>query len=148
MSPEGSIVFDAEPLIAYLNDEPGADVVEKYLNALENGDIDGYMSPVTLAEVRYICRRELKTSIVTEFLDYLTQFISIFEARQCWRQAADIKYTEQVPLGDAFALATQMRALNPNLGSSTAPPEAKLLVGADDHFDDFESIIRFRSEPG
>ena len=46
-----SIVFGAEPLIAYLDDEPGSDVVETWFDRVAPGTVDGYISPVTKTEV-------------------------------------------------------------------------------------------------
>jgi len=50
-----TIVFDAEPLIAYFCNEPGSDTVETYVDAVE-GTADGYISAINLAEVHYIVR--------------------------------------------------------------------------------------------
>ena len=50
-----TIVFDAEPLIAYFCDESGSDTVETYLDAVE-GAADGYISAINLSEVHYIVR--------------------------------------------------------------------------------------------
>ncbi|WP_231727232.1 hypothetical protein [Halobacterium sp. CBA1132] len=46
-----TIVFDAEPLIAYFCNEPGSDTVETYIEAVE-GAADGYISAINLTEVR------------------------------------------------------------------------------------------------
>ena len=32
-----SVVFDAEPMIAHADDEPGSDAVEEYLDAVASG---------------------------------------------------------------------------------------------------------------
>ncbi len=40
------VVFDAEPLIAHADDEPGSDVVEEYLDAVAVEDAAGYTSRV------------------------------------------------------------------------------------------------------
>ena len=42
-----SVVFDAEPLIAHADDEPGSDVVEEHLDAVAVEDTAGYASCVT-----------------------------------------------------------------------------------------------------
>jgi len=38
------VVFDAEPLIAHADDEPGSDVVEEYLDAVAVEDTAGYVA--------------------------------------------------------------------------------------------------------
>jgi hypothetical protein len=38
------VVFDAEPLLAYLDDEPGATAVRQVIEAVQAGDCDGYIS--------------------------------------------------------------------------------------------------------
>ena len=50
-----TVVFDAEPIVAYFCDEPGSDIVEQYVAAVE-GVADGYISAINLAEVQYIVR--------------------------------------------------------------------------------------------
>lgn len=140
------IVFDAEPLIAYLNDEPGADKVEEYLDKLESGIIYGFISPVTLTEVKYICERELAEEKVNDFFNYLFQFITVVETAEYWKVAARLKNQHNIALGDAFTLATRTRSIAEGRVSSIDPP-VKALVGADDDFDDVENIIRFRSDP-
>jgi len=50
-----TIVFYAEPLIAYFCNESGSDTVETYVDAVE-GAADGYISAINLAEINYIVR--------------------------------------------------------------------------------------------
>lgn len=50
-----TIVFDAEPLVAYFCDEPGIDPVETYVDAVM-GSSEGYISSVNVAEVHHIVR--------------------------------------------------------------------------------------------
>lgn len=52
------VVFDAEPLIAHADDEPGSDVVEEYLDAVAVKDTAGYVSCVNFAEIRYTLARK------------------------------------------------------------------------------------------
>lgn len=41
-----AIVFDTEPLVAYLDDEPGSDTVEEWIDRVASGEIEGYISPL------------------------------------------------------------------------------------------------------
>lgn len=133
------VVFDAEPLIAHADDELGSDVVEEYLDAVAVDDTTGFVSYVTLSEIRYILARKYDRPIADEYIDWLTDLgIKPVGVDDCWRGTADHVLSHNPALGDAFALATA-DGLN-----------AVLLVGADADYDtvDDVSITRFRNEAG
>jgi predicted nucleic acid-binding protein len=132
------LVFDTEPLIAYLDDEPGSDTVEAWIDQVASGEIDGYISPVTKTEILYVGSRvgfrwdDLQASLTR--LEELG--VVVTDPRDCWETAAEIKRQHPMALGDAYALAT-----------ATAV-DGTLLVGIDDDFDGIEARIeRFRSDP-
>jgi len=132
-----TIVFDAEPLIAYFCNEPGSDTVETYVNAIE-GAADGYISATNLAEIHYIVRAidgEERADAVVDVLE--ESGIRRVDSEQIWAPAADFKFRYSLALGDAFALGT------------AAHVDGMLLVGADDDYDDVTDvpIARFRTEP-
>ena len=132
-----TIVFDAEPLIAYFCNEPGSDTVETYVDAIE-GAADGYISAINLAEVHYIVRAidgEDRADAVVDVLE--ESGIRRIDTEQTWARAADFKFRYSPALGDAFALGT------------AAHVSGVLLVGADDGYDDVIDvpITRFRTEP-
>lgn len=132
-----SIVFDTEPLVAYFCDEPGSDVVEAYVTAVE-GAADGYISAVNLAELHYVVRTidsEKRADAVIEVLE--ESGIQRIDTDETWSLAADFKFHHPLALGDAFALATAARV------------GGVLLVGADDDYDDVSdvTVARFRTEP-
>jgi predicted nucleic acid-binding protein len=132
-----TIVFDAEPLIAYLCNEPGSDTVETYVDAVE-GAADGYISAINLAEVHYIVRAidgEERADAVVDVLE--ESGIRRVDTEQTWTSATDFKFRYAPALGDAFALGT------------AAHVDGMLLVGADDDYDDVTDvpITRFRTEP-
>jgi len=131
-----TIVFDAEPLIAYFCNEPGSDTVETYIEAVE-GAADGYMSAINLAEVHYIVRAidgERRADAVVDILE--ESGIRRVDTEGAWRLAAEFKFRYAPALGDAFALGT------------AAHVDGMLLVGADDDYDDIAEvpITRFRTE--
>lgn len=131
-----SVVFDAEPLIAYFADEPGSDAVEEYLRAVERGT-DGYCSTVTLAEIHYVVEAmasERRADTVVDVLD--ESGVRRIDTAETWRRAADFKARHSPSLGDAFALAT----------ADTV--DGTLVVGADDDFDEVDTveIDRIRAE--
>ena len=132
-----TIVFDAEPLIAYFCNEPGSDTVETYVNAIE-GAADGYISATNLAEIHYIVRAidgEERADAVVDVLE--ESGIRRVDSEQTWAPAADFKFRYSLALGDAFALGT------------AAHVDGVLLVGTDDDYDDVTDvpITRFRTEP-
>ena len=131
-----TIVFDAEPLIAYFCDELGSDTVETYVDAVE-GAADGYISAINLAEVHYIVRAingEERADAVVDILE--ESGIRRVDIEGTWASAADFKFRYSPALGDAFALGT------------AAYVDGMLLVGADDDYDDVTDvpITRFRTE--
>ena len=136
MTVPDSIVFDAEPLIAYFADEPGSDVVQAYLEAIERG-VDGYCSAVTLAEIHYVVAEIASEQRADTVVDVLAESgVKRVDTSDTWRCAAEFKARCSPSLGDAFSLAT------------AAAKDATLLVGADDDFDaiDGVEIERIRAE--
>jgi len=131
-----TIVFDAEPLIAYFCNEPGSETVETYVNAAE-GAANGYISAINLAEVHYIVRAidgETRADTVVAVLE--ESGIRRVDTERIWRVAADFKFRYAPAIGDAFALGT------------AAHVDGTLLVGADDDYDDITDvpITRFRTD--
>ncbi|MFD1564409.1 type II toxin-antitoxin system VapC family toxin [Haloarchaeobius amylolyticus] len=133
-----TIVFDTEPLVAYLDDEPGSDTVEEWIDRVASSEIEGYISPVTKTEVLYVgSRAGFHPADVRASLERLEELgVSVFDPRECWDGAAALKEAYTMALGDAYALATADAV------------DGTLLVGADDDFDDVEDdVVRFRDEP-
>lgn len=133
------IVFDTEAYIAHYFDEPGAGVVDGWLNQVYDGELAGFVSTTTLVEVRYIiCRAEGAT--MDEADEYVEQLIwpNFREVEMNPRDVAEIKCEYPIALGDAFALATAVLK------------DARLIAGADDDWDvpleDGYDIERFRTE--
>ena len=133
------VVFDAEPLVAHADDEPGSEVVEEYLDAVAADDTAGFVNYVTLSEIRYILARKYDRETAAEYIDWLTDLgIESVGIDDIWQETADHVLSSNPALGDAFALATAEHLT------------AILLVGADDDYDaiDDVSITRFRNEAG
>lgn len=132
-----TIVFDAEPLVAYFCNEPGSDTVEVYIEAIE-GSADGFISAVNLAEVHYIVRAIDSEERADAVVDVLEESgIRRVDTEETWPSAADFKFRYSPALGDAFALGT------------AAHVDGMLLIGADNDYDEVTdiSIRRFRTEP-
>lgn len=132
-----AIVWDAEPLVAYLNDEPGSDVVDEYLQLLANGELSAYISPVQLTEVTYIAERLDCATDAGSFIERMRMHgMRITKARDIYTSAARYKLKGH-SLGDAYALATAEHN------------HATLVVGSDSDWDDrgHVEIRRIRDEP-
>lgn len=143
-----TVVFDAEPLLAFAFDEPGAQEVEGWLDDVYDGDIHGYVTTVNLAEVRYIATRQASAEAADAHIEDLEDIgVSEYEVDGLWETVADLKATRNPSLADAYALAAAKEE-NDNGRNVT------LLVGADDDYDVFEAeegfehvIERFRDDP-
>ncbi len=143
-----TVVFDAEPLLAFSFDEPGAGTVERWLDRVYDGDVDGYIATINLAEFRYIAIRETSVaqadSHINTFRDMGLREVSI---DSLWSVASELKAAYSPSIGDAYAAAA----------ATTLDEEGQnvtLLVGADDDYDVFEDteqfshlIKRFRTDP-
>lgn len=124
------VVFDAEPIIIWVDDDPGATDVEQYLSDTYYGNISTYMSAVNLTEVHYNCADRGGPGYGTKKTQQLQQYgVGIVNTGPTWEQAARYKheYTPDFPLGDAYALAT------------AAERGLPLIVGDDTHWDDPEN---------
>jgi predicted nucleic acid-binding protein len=129
------VVFDAEPLIAHADDEPGSEVVEKYLDAVAVEDTAGYTGCVNLAEIRYTLARKYDRPTADDYLDWLDDLgIETRDVEAVWVEASEYILAYNPALGDSFALAT------------AEDVDATLLVGGDDDYDDASDvpIERFR----
>lgn len=144
-----TVVFDAEPLLAFSFDEPGAGEVERRLDRVYDGELDGYISTINLAEFRYIATRKTSVAQADAHIDDLRDMgVTEYPVDDCWEAASDVKATYSPSLGDAYAVAAANALDNHIEGNVT------LLVGADDDYDVFEAedgimhlIERIRNEP-
>lgn len=66
-----TIVFDAESLLAVSVDETGAGEVERWFNRVYDGELDGYVSTLNLAESRCIAARDATGEQVDALFDDL-----------------------------------------------------------------------------
>lgn len=129
------IVFDAEPLVAHAADEPGASTVADYLDAVSVDDSDGYISWVTVSEVRYILARKYDRDVADEYLEWVFELrLEPIDVEPVWFDASEHVLASNPALGDSFALATATHV------------DATLLVGGDDDYDEITDvpIERFR----
>ena len=144
-----TIVFDAEPLLAFSFDEQGAGKVERWLDQVYDGELDGYISTINLAEFRYIAVRKASVEKADAHInDFRDMGVTEYNVDTLWEAASDLKATYSPSIGDAYALAVAKALDNDDERNVT------LLVGADDDYDVFEKkegfrhlIERFRDGP-
>ena len=110
MPGEPVFVFDACAFIALLEDEPGAEVVEKLLQESANRCL---IHAVNACEVYYdLCRRgnsEDADSLETIFAEYGLELLESLTS-DVWQLAGKLKVEwRRVSLADCFALALAIR---------------------------------------
>jgi PIN domain nuclease of toxin-antitoxin system len=99
-------VFDACALIAYLNDEVGAKVVEDLLALAHQGRVQCYVAAVNVYELFYDClKRDAATA--QELVDDIYSLpIAVVEAldRSLMQHAGAFKVAYRISLADSVAL--------------------------------------------
>ncbi|MBM4340484.1 MAG: type II toxin-antitoxin system VapC family toxin [Deltaproteobacteria bacterium] len=119
-------VLDSYAMIAYFEDEPGADRVAKILRQLIQGKAKGYMSVVNWGEVYYNTMREGGSAEAEKVILQLDKFpIQVVEVnRELAYEAAKLKGMYRIAYADCFAAALSVK-LNALL--VTGDPEFKKL---------------------
>ena len=104
---DSAYVLDSYALMAYLENEPGGEKIEKILKAAHAGKTSLYLSVVNLGEVYYITRRERSTEKANETIFIIEQLpISIVNADVALTiAAAKLKANHSVSYADCFAAA-------------------------------------------
>jgi len=125
--------LDAFAWLAWLQDEPGAPVVQHCLDEAERGHADCVTSIINLGEAYYrlirVDRREQATSLWRMTLRR-TLPVSVKEATQRRvRRAAELKASHAIAYADAFAVAT---ALEFHATLLTGDPEIEPLEGQEE----------------
>ncbi len=103
-----SYVFDAEPLLAYFLGEEGAMKVAKLLHQVSQGHAEASASIVNITEVYYALLRldEGAPEVAIQRLRaYGLNFIPVTDGA-IGKEAARIKASHRLSLGDSFAAAT------------------------------------------
>jgi len=129
-----AVAIDAEPLIAYYWDEPGAEAVDAVIDDVERGNVQGWVNTVTCTEVRYVCGRD-DAEQSRQYVSRIRDWFGVVSAETVWERAAACKQDHPVALGDAFTIATAVET------------DAVAYCGADDDFDGIDvDVRRFRDE--
>jgi len=119
-------VFDTYAMIAYFEDELGADRVAQILRQLIQGKAKGYMSAVNWGEVYYNTMREEGIAETERVILQLDKFpIQIVEVNRDFAyEAAKLKGKYRIAYADCFAVALSVK-LNASL--VTGDPEFRKL---------------------
>lgn len=139
-------IFDAEPLVAYLYNEPGSDRVDTIIDEIHAGKATGWLCEVNATEVMYIVAQlEARHKPVTD--DHLktgredVQILAsddVFDVVGVpWPLVAEIKGRGGISLGDAHAVAL------------ASDRDGTLIVGSDPEFNDLPvdvDLVRIREE--
>jgi predicted nucleic acid-binding protein len=116
-----TLVFDTEPVMAYLLGGPGGARAGNLLAQVEEGRQEGAMSRVNLAEVSYLLARRETNAARAIVMGLQARGMRAVPCEPAWEDAARIKASHAaLSLADAFAIATA-RAL-----------AADLVVGGDE----------------
>ena len=117
-------VFDSFAMIAFFEDEPGAEMVEEALRQLVTKKARGWMSVINWGEVYYCTYREQGAGGAQEVVSRLAEYpIEVLDADQNMTQeAAILKGKYKVAYADCFAVAL---ARQKNAEILTGDPEFK-----------------------
>jgi predicted nucleic acid-binding protein len=102
-------VLDACALIAFLNDEEGADSIEELLDKSVAGDVSLSMSIINLFEVYYSELRDKDAEVARVVLDMARHYsIHIVNtiSEGVFHEAARLKAKYKISVGDSIGLAT------------------------------------------
>jgi len=106
-----SYVLDTSALLAYLQDEAGADTVMQILSAAQRRQCVAHVSFITLAELYYVTWQEEGESAAKELIA-LVKSLPLSTVESCERltlSAGRIKANHRLSLGDAFVAATALQ---------------------------------------
>lgn len=100
-------VLDSFALLAHLQGEPGATVVEEILSACERSEAAAWLSIVNFGEVLYITERERGLPAAEKVIAGIDQLpVGVLDAdRRRTFAAAHVKAHRAVSYADAFAIA-------------------------------------------
>ncbi|AGL00623.1 type II toxin-antitoxin system VapC family toxin [Desulfoscipio gibsoniae] len=104
-------VLDSYAVLAYLNDEPGAQVIQDILQLAQQEQVVVYMSWNNLGEVYYRLQRLYDRQLARKSIEIIkswpVNFLEIDE--QATLLAGDVKARFRLAYADAFAAATAIK---------------------------------------
>lgn len=119
-------VIDSYAMMAFFEDEPGADMVAGILSAIINKESKGYMSIVNWGEIYYniyrVQGKDIAEKAISQLNRYAIQFVDA--DRSLTYQAAIFKGKYKIAYADCFAAALANRL---NARVVTGDPEFRKL---------------------
>jgi len=119
-------VMDSFAMIAFFEDEPGAEAVASLLRQFLAGTAKGYMSVVNWGEMIYSLMREQSRKETEKILRQFEKYpIELVDAdRVLTREAANLKASFRIAYADCFAAALSLKLNAPLV---TGDPEFRQL---------------------
>lgn len=119
-------VFDSYAILAFLEDEPGADKVEKALCEVMSNKAEGFLCIINWGEIYYIVMREQNEAAAEEVVKLLSNYpLTLVDADvELTKEAAKFKGRYKIAYADCFAAALAKKGKATVL---TGDPEFKLL---------------------
>jgi len=100
-------LLDTKALIAFFNDEEGADFVERILAKVDSNRADGYISAITLTEIYYIYSRRVGEDIAKERVEQLKlSNLKIVPINEEVAVEAGVYKLKAIPIADAIIAAS------------------------------------------
>ena len=65
MSLKTRLLFDTHAFLAFFNREEGSETIKNLMDAIQNGDKEGFVATITLTELAYIYSRKLDEASAT-----------------------------------------------------------------------------------
>ncbi len=127
-------MFDTKALLAFFNNEDGADEVERLLSEVDSGNADGYISAVTLTEVFYLYSREKGRKFAEKRVEQLRlSNLKIVPISEDVAVKAGEYKIKGIPIADAI------------IGASAWFVNAKVVTD-DEHFEEIGEVelVKFR----
>ena len=120
-------VMDSFAMIAFFEDEPGADMVTKILDALINKKAKAFMTVINWGEIYYNTMRVQGVGEAEEVIKQFNKYpIQLIEADQALTyEAAKLKGKHKIAYADCFAAALSLKLKAPIV---TGDPEFKKLA--------------------
>ncbi len=124
MTSDAAFVLDSYAFLAYLQDEPVAERIEKLMETAAKGRCRLFLSMINLGEILYIIERRGGVARAQDALALIRQLpIEILPAdEQMILAAAHIKANHAISYADSFAVAAAMQQ---EASILTADPEFK-----------------------
>ena len=121
------ILFDAHPILKWIQKEPGYQKVKSLLIGCRDKSVIGYMNQINLGEVYYRTIRAVGIEEAKKFLENFLRLpihIILPDSDLIW-QASEIKAQFPISYADCFAAATAMKFKTVIL---TGDPEFKKIM--------------------